>query len=80
MLRPAAMADDERGRINGKIATRVPITGVWLRRIGNEIQVLVELEAKEWRLAITEQADGQFSHVADGNGADGWRPDPLTVS
>lgn len=64
-------------RINGKFATRVPITAVWLRRSGDTVEVLVEIEAREWRLAITEHIEGPFSHIAEGNGAKRWPLDDL---
>lgn len=39
-------------------------TGIWLRRIGNEVQVLAELDG-EWRLVVTEPLDGHFSHIVE---------------
>jgi len=63
-------------RARNKIETPVTITAVWLRRIGKDAQVLCEIDG-EWRLAIVEGVDGNFSHIAEGNGAKHWPPDPL---
>ena len=55
----------------------VSISGVWLRRIGDKVQVLVEasgiIDGKwfhdpKWLLVIEEQADGAFSHIAETEG------------
>jgi hypothetical protein len=45
----------------------IPITGVWLRRIGDEAQVLVEIDGK-WRMCVTEPLDGNFSHIVEPSG------------
>ena len=44
--------------------TKIPITGVWLRRFGDEVQVLVEING-EWRKVITENVEGSFSRFAE---------------
>jgi hypothetical protein len=52
-------------------------TAIWLRRIGDKVQMLAEIDGK-WRLAAEECFDGPFSHIAEGNGSDGWQLDPVT--
>ncbi len=42
----------------------VSVTGIWLRRIGDDIQVLAEIDGA-WRIVIVELHDGQFSHIAE---------------
>jgi hypothetical protein len=41
------------------------IRAIWLRRIGDRVQVLVMREDGFWRLAIEETAFVAFSHVAE---------------
>lgn len=55
---------------------RRPITAIWLRRIGDKVQVLVEIE-KVWRLAI-EECDGSFSHIAEHTNPERWPVDTVT--
>lgn len=43
------------------------VTGVWLRTIGDEVQVLVEHEGT-WRLAVAELRDGNISHIVEESG------------
>lgn len=50
-----------------------PVTAVWLRHIGNEAQVLVEIDG-QWRLIISEYDEGPYSHIAE---ARGFRTRPL---
>ena len=57
--------------------TWITVSAVWLRRSGDKVQVLVECEGG-WVLAIEEYADANFSHIAEGNGAYRWPPDPVT--
>jgi len=57
--------------------TEFKATAVWVRRIGDEVQVLVEIDGV-WRLAITDYAENSYSHIAEGNGMDRWPEDPLT--
>lgn len=52
-------------------------TGVWLRRMADTVQLLVERDGR-WYLAIEESIEGNFSHIAEGNGADRWPLDPVT--
>jgi hypothetical protein len=40
------------------------VEAIWLRRIGNKVEVLFESLGK-WHLAITESADGAFSYIAE---------------
>lgn len=58
--------------------TEIPITGIWLRRIGDKAQVLIEINGK-WRLVVEEYCDASFSHIAEcvDNG-DRWPLDKLT--
>lgn len=48
---------------------QVPIcvSGVWLRRIGDKAIVAVEIRGK-WIDVITEDIDGNFSHIVEPNG------------
>jgi hypothetical protein len=41
------------------------IKAIWLRRIGDKVQVLVMREDGFWRLAIEEAAFVAFSHIAE---------------
>lgn len=45
----------------------IPVNAIWLRRIGDETQVLVNV-AGRWRLVIQEQFDGNFSHIVEPGG------------
>lgn len=45
----------------------VEITGIWLRRIGDEIHVCAEIDGV-WQRVITEPVDGNFSHIVETNG------------
>jgi hypothetical protein len=40
------------------------VEAIWVRRIGEKVQVLFESLGK-WRLVIEESADGSFSHIAE---------------
>lgn len=42
----------------------VPVTGAWLRRIGIEAQLLLEIDG-QWRLIVAEPVDGPFSHITE---------------
>jgi len=44
-----------------------PVTAIWLRRIGDDVQVMFERDGR-WHLAITEHADGSFSHIIESEG------------
>lgn len=45
----------------------VPITGLWLRREGDDAVALVEVNG-EWRKVIAERCDGAFSHITEQSG------------
>lgn len=45
----------------------VAVSGLWLRRMGDDVEVLVEIDGV-WRLAITEPLDANFSHIAETGG------------
>jgi hypothetical protein len=45
----------------------IAVQGVWLRRIGDEAQVLVQIEGN-WRLCAKEPMDGNFSHIVEPSG------------
>jgi hypothetical protein len=57
--------------------TTFKATAVWLRRIGDHAQVLLEIDGV-WRRAIQEHAEGPYSHIAEGNGAADWPVDKVT--
>jgi hypothetical protein len=40
------------------------IEAIWVRRIGDKVQVLFESLGK-WHLVIEEHAEGPFSHIAE---------------
>lgn len=42
----------------------VSISGIWCRKIGHNVEVLVEIEG-EWRLVITEPVDNNFGHIVE---------------
>ena len=52
---------------------------IWLRRIGDKVQVLVEIDNR-WYMAIEEHVDGSFSHIAEPGGAIDWPLDPVTMN
>lgn len=52
-------------------------TAVWLRRSGDRVQLLVEIDG-DWLVACEEHIDGPFSHIAEASGRSRWKPDPLT--
>lgn len=66
----------------GKPAPTLTITGVWLRRIGDNVEVLIERFDKDgqlkWFKAITEHYEGAFSHIAEPAGAHHWPVDDVT--
>ncbi len=57
----------------------MPISGVWLRRSGGRIQLLVEYEG-EWRLVNDEPDDEgcPISHITECEGINLSPPDPLS--
>jgi hypothetical protein len=58
----------------------VTISGIWLRKIGDTVQVLAESKGtngKFWFLVIEEQVDGNFSHIVEPTGILNAPLDPL---
>lgn len=55
----------------------IPVTAVWLRRIGKHAEVLVEVDGRGWVLAIREYAENNYGHIAEAVGVDSWPPDPI---
>jgi hypothetical protein len=53
------------------------VTGVWLRRVGQDLLVLIEVEG-EWRPVIRELADGKISHIVEEPGMASAPRDTLT--
>jgi hypothetical protein len=54
----------------------IAVSGVWLRRIGNKVEVLIERLVngeRKWFVAITEDAGTSFSHIAEARGAYNWK-------
>jgi hypothetical protein len=45
----------------------VEVRGIWLRKIGDQVQVLAEVD-NQWRLVIEERQDGNFSHIVEPSG------------
>lgn len=45
----------------------VPVEGIWLRRIGNDLQVLAQVDGR-WKLVIEELWDGNISHIVEYDG------------
>jgi hypothetical protein len=46
----------------------VTISGIWLRKIGDRVQVLAESKGKHgrhWFLVIEELESGSYSHIAE---------------
>lgn len=54
----------------------VGVRGIWLRKIGDSVQVLAEGD-DGWRLVIEEAADGNFSHIVEPSGILSAPLDPL---
>lgn len=63
--------------MSGMAKQDLKITAVWLRRIGDEAQVLLEIDG-QWRLVIQEYWDGSYSHIAEAVSPNRWPPDPVT--
>lgn len=55
----------------------VPITGVWLRAMGDNIQVLCEVDGV-WSLVIDEFNHGPISHISEVGGIMQSPIDPVT--
>ena len=58
---------------------REPVSAVWLRRIGDRAQVLVEMGGV-WRVVIEEHADGSYSHIAEARSFADRPVDPVTTN
>ncbi len=56
----------------------IGVKGIWLRRVGDEVQVLAEGE-DGWRIVITEPLDGQFSHIVEPGGIASAPLDPVAA-
>ncbi len=41
-----------------------PVSGIWLRRIGDEVHVLFEHDG-HWYMGINEFVEGNFSHIME---------------
>jgi hypothetical protein len=56
----------------------VSVSGLWLRKMGDHAEMLAENPATgEWVLLMSEQIDGNFSHIYEPTGiADKFGPDP----
>jgi hypothetical protein len=54
----------------------IPVSAIWLRRIGEHVEVLAEIDGK-FRLVTREQWEGNFSNIANASGADRWPVDRL---
>lgn len=59
------------------MADPVCVHGIWLRKIGDDLQVLAEVAPGDWRLVITSWAAGQLSHIVEPRGIVDAPPDPL---
>lgn len=61
----------------------VEISGVWVRRSAEQLQVLVEMGG-EWRLVIDRpwpaDGTGEISHIAEPAGKNFWPTDTLIVA
>jgi hypothetical protein len=55
---------------------KVEVTAIWLRRRGDQVEVLVEID-NDFHLAISEHWEGNFSHIAEGRGYSNWPTDPI---
>jgi hypothetical protein len=40
----------------------ISVSGIWLRKIGDQVEVLAEVDGS-WLKVITEHQDGFFSHI-----------------
>lgn len=55
---------DEPERIQSHDARPFSVSGIWLRRIGDEVQVLFEHDG-HWYMGIQEHVEGNFSHIME---------------
>jgi hypothetical protein len=54
----------------------IPVTAIWLRRIGGHAEVLVETD-DQWYMVIKEPINMSFSHIEEGSGRIYWMKDYL---
>lgn len=54
-----------------------PVTAAWVRRIGDHVEMLVEIDGV-WYLVAREHYDGLFSHIVEAR-AFKRQPDPVTA-
>lgn len=56
----------------------VAVSGLWLRKMGDRAEMLAENPATgEWVLLVSEQIDGNFSHICEPSGiSDKFGPEP----
>ena len=47
--------------------TTISISAIWLRRHGNRVEVLAEIDG-QFRLVIDENYDSQFGHIVEAIG------------
>ncbi len=47
--------------------TTISVSGVWLRRVGDNAVVAVEIDGR-WRDVIIERSEGNFSHIVEVSG------------
>lgn len=52
----------------------IEISAVWIRRIGNQVEVLVETEGK-WKVVAKEDHKSSFSHIVEATGCNLWPVD-----
>lgn len=82
MLYPAWRAESsEIVRLTAQVATLTRergISAIWLRRVGDRVEVLAEVNG-QWRVAISEHAEGAFSHIAEIGGMAAWPVDALAA-
>lgn len=45
-------------------ANAVPVSGVWLRTIGDHVEVLAEIDG-EWKLLIRDHRESNISHIIE---------------
>jgi len=65
---------EENKQLKVKKAKTIEITAVWLRRMGTDAQVLVEIDG-EWKLAAHDYFGSNFSHIAEALGSKHWPVD-----
>ena len=55
----------------------VPVSALWLRKIGRKVHILAEIDG-EWRLVWEEWEDGPFSAICEASGLRDKPLDPVT--